>query len=274
MEQLAIGFGLALTIAGLAFLAHTLSFSGAVAAAVMGTIIFGFGGLPGAILLLAFFISSSLLSRLSGRGKASLDEKVARGSVRDAAQVLANGGIAALAILIAALTGQGKVFTGSFWYWVFAASLAAANADTWATELGVLSRGQPVLITTGRPAERGTSGGISLPGTLAALGGAAFIGLLAAALAVQDGSTSLLGYFLGVSLAGLLGSLFDSFLGATIQAVYMCPTCHQETERHPFHTCGTTTTLKRGWRWLNNDWVNVACTLFGAIVIVAMVLIP
>jgi uncharacterized membrane protein len=108
--------------------------------------------------------------------------------------------------------------------------------------------------------EKGTSGAISLSGTGAALLGAAFIGALAALL-VADGSLSL---FFWTTLSGLLGSLFDSLLGATVQAIYFCPTDHKETEKHPYHTCGSPTVQIRGWRWLNNDLVNVGCSLFGA----------
>ena len=276
MQQLLIGFLLAITISALALWARVLNRSGAAAAAVVGTIIFGLGGLPWAILLLAFFISSSGLSRLAGRRKARLNEKAAKGSQRDAGQVLANGGVATLLVLVdrlaqsglltaaaPAAAASGLVFPTSIWFYAFAASLAAANADTWATELGVLNRRPPLLITTGKPVEPGTSGGVSPIGTLAALGGAGLLGLLAAS---GGGAANFGVHFLAITAAGLAGSLFDSLLGATWQAVYTCPACHKETERHPTHTCGTPTQLKRGWRWLDNDWVNVACTAFGAMV--------
>jgi uncharacterized membrane protein len=73
--------------------------------------------------------------------------------------------------------------------------------------------------------------------------------------------------------AGVLGAFIDSLLGATLQAVYYCENCQKETERHPLHYCGTQTTLRRGWQWLNNDWVNAACTLGAGLVGMILVLI-
>jgi uncharacterized membrane protein len=73
------------------------------------------------------------------------------------------------------------------------------------------------------------------------------------------------------ALAGLGGSLIDSALGATIQAVYFCPTCRKETERHPTHSCGAVTNQIRGLTWLDNDWVNGACTLGGVILTMLMI---
>ncbi|MCL4559223.1 MAG: YbhB/YbcL family Raf kinase inhibitor-like protein [Chloroflexi bacterium] len=255
--NLLIGFLLALIISLLAYAAGALSRGGALAALVVGTIVFGLGGLPAAILLLAFFISSSLLSRLFSRRKDTLAEKYSKTPRRDALQVAANGGPATLFIMLQSL------FPGQLWPWLgFAASLAAVNADTWATELGVLSPAAPRLITTGRQVERGDSGGVTLTGTLAALAGALLIPVLAVFNGGQASNTILAVILL--SLCGLVGSLVDSLLGATFQAIYTCPVCQKETERHPRHTCGALTTLKRGLPWMNNDLVNLSCALSGA----------
>jgi uncharacterized membrane protein len=69
----------------------------------------------------------------------------------------------------------------------------------------------------------------------------------------------------------LLGALFDSLLGATVQAIYFCPACQKETERNPTHGCGTRTTQIRGWTWLDNDWVNFACGAFGVMLVMVIV---
>ena len=266
--QILFGFGLAILIALVAYRAHSLSRSGALAAVVVGGVIFGMGGWQWAVLLLTFFISSSALTRAFKKRKAGLDEKFSKGGQRDAGQVFGNGGLATL------FAGLHFFLPDAPWLWVaFAACLAAVNADTWATELGVLSPHPPRMITNpAKEVEKGTSGGVSLTGTLAALGGSGIIGVLAAAL-----SGSVAPYpaawtmGLVVTLAGLLGSLFDSLLGGTVQAIYHCPACDKETERHPLHTCGAATTLKRGWPWLDNDLVNLGCAIFG--VLVALLLI-
>jgi uncharacterized membrane protein len=105
------------------------------------------------------------------------------------------------------------------------------------------------------------------------------IGLLAAALTwmgdfkwIGIGAPwSAAGVFLVVSLAGLWGSLFDSWIGATVQAVYFCAACGKETEHHPTHRCGRPTYLLRGWCWLDNDGVNFLSPLAGAVVAVGAV---
>lgn len=256
--QLAAGFLLGSIVAVLAWRAHALSITGALAASVTGGLIFGLGGWSWAVLLMTFFISSSFLSRLFRKRKIALDEKFSKGSRRDWGQVLANGGLGALLALLLAFLPQPT------WLWAaYAGAMAAVNADTWATELGVLSTIPPRLITNGKFVDRGTSGGVTPLGYSAVLSGAALVGV-AAMFFTPSGDR--LGLFLMILLAGLAGSTVDSLLGATVQAMYCCPACHKITERHPNHSCGTITTLERGWSWLGNDLVNFTCSLVGALV--------
>ena len=172
------------------------------------------------MLLLAFFISGSLLTKAAEGG----------GGERSARQVVANGGVAALA----ALAGSWPAFAGA---------LAAATADTWATEIGAFSSTPPRLITSRLPVPRGVSGGITPLGTAGGVVGAAVMGVLAWVLGPHE--LQLAGV---VALAGVAGMLLDSLLGATVQGAF---------EREPIQPA-------RGYAWLDNDAVNLAATLSGA----------
>jgi uncharacterized protein (TIGR00297 family)/Raf kinase inhibitor-like YbhB/YbcL family protein len=261
--QLPLGIILAAIIAFAAYFAKSLTRSGAFAAFLLGTIIFGIGGLAWSILLLCFFISSSILSRLFKQRKKSAEEKFSKGSRRDPGQVAANGAVAGILTLLF------PVLNNPVWVWAaFAGVLAAVNADTWATELGVLNRTSPRLITNGKVVEPGTSGAVSLSGTIAALAGAAFIAFPAVVFKPAAFSLSFsqnISLLMIVIISGVAGSLLDSLLGATLQAIYFCPVCQKETEKHPLHSCGNSTHIIRGRNWLNNDWVNTFCGITGAL---------
>lgn len=258
--QILLGLGLSALIGYAGYRRRSLSRSGVLGAMFIGTTIFGLGGWAWGVLLVVFFVSSSALSHFRESLKESLAEKFSKGSRRDLAQALANGGAGALVTIV------NFVWPHPVWWAAFVGALATVNADTWATELGVLSRRRPRLVTSGRVVEVGTSGGVTATGTLAALAGAALIGLVAAGFDIANRqSLSLSLYLLLIaSLAGLLGSLFDSVLGATVQAIYFCERCGKETERHPTHRCGNLTRLRRGWRWLDNDGVNFVSSVVGA----------
>jgi uncharacterized protein (TIGR00297 family) len=229
---------------------------------LVGTTIFAGGGLAPSSLLLTFFTSSSALSHWRKGRQRDSEVEYAKGERRDFAQVIANGGVAA------ALVALGRARPNTPWFPALIGALATVNADTWATELGLFSRKPPRLITTWRTVAPGTSGGITPLGTGASALGAALIGAVAAhctALPRQQAQQQPTGVeALALALtSGLAGSFADSLLGATIQARYHCPTCNAATER-PIHRCGTPTTLTGGYRWIDNDAVNLAASLCGA----------
>ena len=237
------------------FLAHrvrALTPGGAVAAAVVGTIAVA-AGWSWALLLLAFFISSSALSKLGQRKKSEVAGPVIQqGGERNARQVLANGGVYALSAI-----GY-LVFPSPLWYAIAIGALAASGADTWATEIGTLLGGQPISITSGKGVPPGTSGGVTFVGTMAAVAGAAFI---AAGATLANWPVP----FAAVALGGIAGAQADSLLGATLQARRWCEVCAKSTERL-VHSCGAPTRQAGGVAGLDNDAVNVACSCVGALV--------
>ncbi|HKP51411.1 MAG TPA: DUF92 domain-containing protein [Chloroflexia bacterium] len=261
----------AAAVALLGYSAKALSGSGAIAACIVGGTVLGFGGWAWAILLGLFFASSSALSffRRSDLRKRRAAETFDKGGRRDAAQVLANGGVGALSALLSFFVPP---HIASILFCGYVGSLAAATADTWATEIGVLSRYRPHLITTFRPVEAGTSGGVTWLGSAASVAGALFMGvsatlftafsLFGAPFVERAGGWEMIGAGLA---GGVSGALADSLLGATIQASFRCPRCDKTTESR-IHNCGTRTQLVRGVLWVSNDLVNLAATLTGALV--------
>ncbi|HOE70317.1 MAG TPA: DUF92 domain-containing protein [Brevefilum sp.] len=271
MVNFFIGMFVGVSVAYLAYRARALNRGGAVAAAVLGTVVFGMAGAGWAVVMLTFFVSSSLLSKLFRARKAATGPDFAKGSNRDAWQVLANGGVsgaAALAYFVLQQVHPAGALAPILWVG-FVASLAGANADTWATELGMLNPRQPLLLTTLRRVPQGTSGAVSLAGTLAALVGSALVGGMAVWVTGMGWAPALetppWKALVAIAVGGVLGSLVDSLLGATLQAIYFCPACQKETEKHPQHTCGGKTVHQRGLAWLNNDGVNFLCTLSAAL---------
>jgi uncharacterized protein (TIGR00297 family) len=266
--QWAIGLALSCLVALIGFRKRALTASGAVGAILVGTSIFGFGGWTWGLVLVAFFALSSLLSRHRHADKRALADKFIKGTRRDLAQVLANGGLGVVLSLLYFSNPTPPLLAA------FLGAIAAVNADTWGTELGVLSPIPPRLITTGRTVAPGTSGGVTLLGTAASTLGALFIGLVGYLLlcleAMVAGHSPLgLSWIIpAATISGLLGSLFDSLLGATVQGIYYCARCERETERE-IHACGLKTNHLRGWRWLNNDVVNFLSSVAGAAMAIA-----
>ena len=263
-SRLLLGLLFSSGIGLLAYRRRSLSRSGVPGAVVTGTLTFGLGGLSWGFALIFFFVSSSLLSHFREREKASTAaDKFSKGSERDLAQVFANGGVATVMALGYGLTKQPA--TRRIIEAGYIGALATANADTWATELGILNTQPPRLITTGRIVAAGTSGGISPLGTAATAGGALAQGLVFKLL--QPAASAFMPLIALIS--GLTGSLFDSLLGATVQAIYYCPVCQKETERR-IHNCGTRTEPLRGISWMNNDVVNFLATLCGSLIAILL----
>ncbi|MDD9265720.1 DUF92 domain-containing protein [Paenibacillus sp. GCM10023248] len=257
-----MGLGGSLIIAGAAYLRRSLSGSGLLSAIVLGTLMFVWGSLAWFGMLIAFFITSSVLSKLKHERKAAAESGYAKGDRRDAGQVAANGGLGL------ALCACNAIWPDPVWWMLFVGVMATVTADTWATEIGGMSKSAPKSIVNGKRVPPGTSGGVSLLGLLASLAGGACIGGIGGWLSTLSG----LGYETAAwpvlaalgAISGLAGSLTDSWLGATLQVMYRCQVCGKEIEKKTH--CEQRALQIRGISFMTNDGVNALSSLAGGIV--------
>jgi uncharacterized protein (TIGR00297 family) len=253
---LLLGAGLVLNAvaAALVLWRGSVDRGGALAGIAVGTIIFGFGGPLFWVLLMAFFVSSTAASSLGSARKEQARKIHQKGSRRDAVQVLANGGVGAVCALVYRFTGNPS------WALGFAVSLACSNADTWASELGELSRRDPVSLCTLRPVTPGLSGGVTLLGASMAFAGALFIALIFALenLPLRIVDTSYTEVALFVAAGGFLGATLDTVLGATLQAQYEPVEAPGSVTERRNAADGRRNRLVHGLSFVNNDLVNFA----------------
>jgi len=231
-----------------------LNITGAQAAFLLAVIIFGLGGIKWSVPILFFFVPSSLLSKLRKRFNKNVDVIFEKGEIRDRWQVLANGGLSIVFIFF------NLFFPTKLFYLLYLTSLAAVSADTWATEIGVSFKGKTYDVINFKKVPVGSSGGVSLVGTVGGLAGAIIIAISGL---VWINPPDLL----TVTAAGFIGCFTDSLLGSAFQVKYICKICGETTEK-AFH-CGEETKYLRGLRFLNNDWVNFLASLLSAIIVIA-----
>lgn len=232
-----------LFIAILGYYFRFLTISGSIAAALVGILTMLGLQWRGLLLLGAFFATSSLWSKYKRLQKNKAEERHAKGSQRDWQQVLANGGGAAVASFLYYL------YQDPVWVVSFCIFLASSNSDTWASEIGTLSKKKPISIRTFQVVPSGTSGAVSILGTAAGVAGSLLIALLTYLFLDFEWS-----YVLLVFVFGFIGNVIDTLLGATLQATYQCPHCGQETEK--LAHCGKKTVKVKGYHILNNEIVN------------------
>ncbi len=244
--QLVIGASGAIVIALVSWRLRLLTTGGALLQFLMGIVLFGIGGWPAALPIIAFFAVASAATKFADPRRKVLTME-GRTSARDAVQVLANGGIASCLVLLSLVDHDPHV------YFAYVGAVAAAAADTLATEVGTVYGHNPRSITTFRQVIGGSSGAVTLAGFAGAFGGAVIVSLASIPWAMKAAPTI---------VAGVGGCVFDSILGASVQARFDCRVCGKETES-VVH-CEEPTVHRSGVRVLTNDGVNLVCTAVGA----------
>ena len=254
--RVAVGVAISIVVSLVARRLRALTRSGAIASTVVGAVAIAAGWSWG-VLLFSLFISVTALSAFRSAEKSKrLGSLLEKGSERDAAQIVANGAVFTIAAIGSLMS------PGHGWHAIAAGALSFSAADTWATEIGTLAQSDPRSLVTGRTVPAGTSGGVSVFGTLGGVAGALFVGVEAVFAAWPVSLAA-------VVLGGVLAGLADSIVGATLQAKRFCPHCSKPTER-AVHDCGTVTTIAGGISWLDNDAVNALCSAIGALIVLVL----
>lgn len=307
-----LGIMLARTISNSGLKKRSLNRSGALSAFVVASLSLATSWRNG-ITLLAFYWTSSKLTRVGSKIKGKLEEGATEGGERGAGQVFAcsliavvcacvrravvgadgplqqlpMGGSSAVAAAAAAMSLNSPLaLLGDRLTLAYVAFFACCAGDTWASELGILSKSLPrLVIKPWKKVPPGTNGGVSLVGLGASAAGGTLMGLLhgifvpggiaslfpasswpsspllsSAISPAQFGREVLVLTFVGF-MGGLGGSLLDSLLGATIQATY-----YDEEAKKIAKRSGPTTRKVGGWGFLSNEMVNVVSTAMSALV--------
>jgi uncharacterized protein (TIGR00297 family) len=261
MLSILIGFLFSGFISMGAFIKKSLTISGAFAASFLGTAIFYFGGVYLSAIMVAFFASSSVLTKFKKYSKTITNDIHEKSGRRDSTQVFANGGAGLIFSTLWFATNKPVYLIA------YTVSFAAANADTWASELGILSRTKPISILSFKKVDKGVSGAVSILGTISAVLGAGFIAtIFFIGYVLKFGfSAQAIVFSIIVVILGFAGCIIDSLLGATIQAKYRCEICGKITEKKIHHE--RSTKLVAGLKYINNDTVNFISILSAAIIV-------
>ncbi len=222
--------------------------TGFLAGFVVGSIILMINWLS-YLMLMTFFISASIVSRIDGGKKAISQNINEKGGQRDYLQVLANGGVGMVATVLYFLTKNHLFLVAT------AISFAESNSDTWGSEIGVFSRKDPISIINFKTLEPGLSGGVSAIGLIASLIGA-FIISGVFSIFEKNFQRGLELFFL-IGLAGFVGSIIDSIIGALFEVKYITEDGLIVERRFGNEKENK---IYSGFSFVNNDFVNfVSC---------------
>ena len=230
-----------------------ITLNGALTGFAVGFCLYFFGGPLLWLSLLLFFVTGTLFGKIKVHKRNRVNQILHKTGTRDWIQVAANGSTAGIMAIIYGTTGNTVFLAASF------AALAGANADTWASELGVLSSFKPRSILTWKKVEPGISGGITLTGTSLSAAGSFLIGtaaMFSTGLGLRD--------MILIGFGGFAGSLCDSILGAGLQGKYTDSRTGEVTERPEDNT------LVSGKSWMTNDLVNFLSITFSSVVVLVL----
>lgn len=237
-----------------------LTRGGALTAFIIGLMFYFIGSFFSWFLLILFFLSSSIIGKIKQKYHLSTpvmnvtEEKKGRKSI----QVIANSVPALICLILFGLT-QKELF-----HLAMGATIAGATADTWASEIGILSHQKPVSVLSFKPVDTGLSGGVTFLGSIASVLGAGFIALWYVFFFYNYAQSShqLLLFLLIIIFSGTLGSFIDSVLGESIQEKYLT----ENSEITEIKSRNKQQRLHSGIKGIDNNLVNLLTGFLTAIV--------
>lgn len=228
----AVGAGVNLLLAVAAYAAGSVDRSGAVWGWVLGTALYGLADWRGFVMLLAFFVLGSAVTRVGYARKAALGVAQEKGGRRGARNAFANVSAGVLFAFLAVATPYPEIMAIGL-----AAAFATAASDTVSSEIGQAYGRTHVLITSLRRVPAGTDGAVSVEGTAAGAAAAVLLGAIGAAAGLYGWTGILV-----VALGGFAGNLLESLAGAAFEGI----------------------------RRIDNELVNFANTMAGALIAVGL----
>jgi uncharacterized protein (TIGR00297 family) len=255
-------FFVVVAVALAAVLLSTIDARGFLASATVGFAVIYGGGVRWFVVVAVFFILAVAFTLYKYGYKQKIGGAQGKGGARNWPHILANGGMASIAAVL------NYFHPGPATAAIFLGAISASAADTAATELGLLSKGEPRLITNpSRTVPPGTSGGVSPLGFVGAALASLVIGAIALVLGIlPDPYLVIPVCFFG----GVVGALADSLMGAGIQRKGYCVVCLKPTEA--LKHCGERTKTTGGAPYVENNVVNVMSTVVGALVSLAILI--
>lgn len=231
-----------------------LTLDGAILAYLLGLIVIFTSGIAYFLAILVAFLATNFATSYKIKEKIKLKLIIAKKPIRDWKNVLANG----FPLLFFSLMEY--LFNSNVFIFAFLSSTATFLSDTISTEIGVLSRNKPVLITNFKEVHTGRSGGISLLGTFSGLVSCFFFSIFSSFIF----NLEIYKILPLVMLCSTLANIFDSFLGATIQGLYYCNSCDMYSEEK-IHTCGNKCEHALGINFINNHVINFIAVSTGGL---------
>lgn len=239
---------LSFLLASLALVKKSMTNSALVCAFIFSLIISYFGGIHSFLILVLVFLGTVVASKIGREKRIEVNSSVVeKAHKKDMIQIIANVFVGVVAIVIYVLTNK-EIFLV-----VYASVMAESLADSLASDIGVLSKSDPINILTFKKSDKGVSGNVSLLGTFSSLLGSIIIGFV---FYIFHHNSF---YLFVIVISGFLGALFDSLLGALVQVKYKCLKCGKITEKK-IH-CELDTKYYKGIKFINNDVVNLTSNI-------------